>query len=147
MVANNILSARNLIPEIVTGKGSDKLFEMVHNHVEDACDRASHSSQQVLSMFSCGGKGFVMQRFSRCKERVANRMADCVPDTLTHIERYMDSAMDLETLLTAKMKELAPKEFEQFLHPVFEEDEWKLVLMGGVLGIVIGFFQAYALGL
>jgi hypothetical protein len=27
------------------------------------------------------------------------------------------------------------------LHPVFEEDEWKLVLVGGVLGIVLGVLQ------
>jgi len=32
------------------------------------------------------------------------------------------------------------------LHPVFEEDEWKLVLMGGVLGVIIGFAQIELLG-
>ena len=32
-------------------------------------------------------------------------------------------------------------EFEQLLHPVFLEDEWILISLGGVLGLVVGFVQ------
>ena len=35
--------------------------------------------------------------------------------------------------------------FERLLHPVFEPDEWKLILMGGALGVVIGLVQAYGI--
>ncbi|GLD96886.1 hypothetical protein PINS_up005569 [Pythium insidiosum] len=51
--------------------------------------------------------------------------------------------MDLEATLREKMKTLTSSQFEQLLHPIFQEDEWKLVLMGGVLGLVIGFLQAF----
>ncbi len=44
------------------------------------------------------------------------------------------------------MEALPPEEFEGLLHPVFQEDEWKLVLMGGVLGVIIGFAQIQILG-
>ena len=27
------------------------------------------------------------------------------------------------------------------LHPVFEEDEWKLIAVGGLLGMLVGVFQ------
>ena len=33
-------------------------------------------------------------------------------------------------------------EFEGVLHPVFEEDEWKLIAVGGLLGMWVGIFQA-----
>ena len=35
--------------------------------------------------------------------------------------------------------------FERLLHPVFESNEWKLILMGGVLGFMIGELHAVVL--
>lgn len=43
------------------------------------------------------------------------------------------------------MQGLSPAEFEGVLHPVFEEDEWKLILVGGALGAAVGVFQLYVL--
>jgi hypothetical protein len=55
----------------------------------------------------------------------------------------MDEVFDLDTTLTARMKKLPPSKFERLLHPVFEQDEPKLVVAGGVLGVVFGMFQVY----
>ncbi|KAJ0388784.1 hypothetical protein ATCC90586_010777 [Pythium insidiosum] len=62
---------------------------------------------------------------------------------MRQIENYATEAMDLEVTLREKMKELSSEQFEQLLHPIFEEDEWKLVLMGGGLGLAIGVLQAF----
>lgn len=39
------------------------------------------------------------------------------------------------------MRALSSEEFEGVLHPVFEEDELKLILVGGALGAAVGVFQ------
>ena len=39
------------------------------------------------------------------------------------------------------MSSLPPDEFVGFLRPVFQEDEWKLILVGAILGMVAGFLQ------
>jgi len=39
------------------------------------------------------------------------------------------------------MKGLPPDEFEGVLHPVFEEDEIKLIVIGGCLGALVGLAQ------
>tara|TARA_B100000780_G_C21077611_1_gene433861 strand:+ start:224 stop:493 length:270 start_codon:yes stop_codon:yes gene_type:complete len=41
------------------------------------------------------------------------------------------------------LRKLTPAEFERVLHPVFEEDELTLVLVGAVLGGVVGWAQAW----
>ena len=41
---------------------------------------------------------------------------------------------------------LSSAEFERLLHPVFEEDEFKLIIIGGLLGVAVGFGQYYGLG-
>ena len=37
------------------------------------------------------------------------------------------------------------KEFEGVLHPCFEEDEWILILVGGILGLFVGVAQLFLL--
>ena len=41
-----------------------------------------------------------------------------------------------------RLQALPCEEFEGVLHPVFEEDEWKLIAVGGLLGLWVGAFQA-----
>ena len=43
------------------------------------------------------------------------------------------------------MQSLSPLEFEGVLHPVFEEDEMKLIIVGGTLGAAVGVFQLLVL--
>jgi uncharacterized membrane protein YheB (UPF0754 family) len=69
-----------------------------------------------------------------------------LPQALSHIQHYTDSALNVKNLLREKMSNLPPSEFEGLLHPVFQEDEWKLVLMGGGLGVIIGITQIYITG-
>ena len=45
--------------------------------------------------------------------------------------------------LRGRLTALHPAEFEALLHPVFKEDEWKLVAVGGALGAAVGLLQAY----
>ena len=41
-------------------------------------------------------------------------------------------------------RELPAADFETLLPSVFRDDEWKLFLVGGVLGLAIGIGQVYA---
>ena len=53
----------------------------------------------------------------------------------------IDASLDLEADLSAKLKALPSAEFENLLHPVFQEDEFTLILVGGVLGAGAGMAQ------
>ena len=68
-----------------------------------------------------------------------------MPEALFELEEYSTKALDLENTLKEKMSELPPAEFEDLLHPVFQEDEFKLIIIGGLLGVAVGFAQYYGL--
>jgi len=140
IVATNVLSTKYLIPAIITGPCSDKLFELIHRHVHAACDNFTGVSRPVIKLF----RG--TEKYNRCKRKVGERLIASLSDTMRHVERQMDTAMDLENTLRERMSALPPTDFEELLHPVFQEDEWKLILMGGVLGVVVGMMQWYFLG-
>lgn len=140
IIAANVLCSKNLIPAIIRGRCSDKLFELVHKHIQGACDDYTGMTRLAIMWFAGQDK------YNHCKALVAKTMAEKMEETLCHVESSIDHAMDLETLITERLALLPAHDFEGLLHPVFQEDEWKLVLMGGVLGVLIGCFQWWALG-
>ena len=59
--------------------------------------------------------------------------------------REPTQALRLEETLRERIAALPPADFEDILHSVFKEDEWKLFALGGAMGLAIGLAQAYAL--
>jgi uncharacterized membrane protein YheB (UPF0754 family) len=83
--------------------------------------------------------------YAQIKNDVSAQLVAVLPAALAHIESYATHALDIETLLREKMGALPSKDFEALLHPVFEQDEWKLILIGGVLGLIVGLIQTFTL--
>jgi uncharacterized membrane protein YheB (UPF0754 family) len=63
------------------------------------------------------------------------------PHQYPHVHRYVSERLDIEKTLARRLKLLSPKEFEDLLHPVFQEDEAILITTGGVLGLIAGALQ------
>ncbi|CAI5737126.1 unnamed protein product [Hyaloperonospora brassicae] len=137
MVARDVLNSRNIFEAILKGPYSDRLFELVYDNVQEAVDAATGTTEKIIN-FSIG-----KETYANIKEDVTNHIVEIFPESLRHIESYATAAMDMEVTLREKMKLLSFEQFESLLHPIFEEDEWKLVVMGGVLGVVIGIVQVY----
>jgi len=57
------------------------------------------------------------------------------------VHDYTNLRLNLKATLTERMNKLTPQEFEQVLHPIFQEDELTLILAGAVLGAAAGFLQ------
>mmetsp|Transcript_102682 Transcript_102682/g.162306 ORF Transcript_102682/g.162306 Transcript_102682/m.162306 type:complete len:527 (-) Transcript_102682:98-1678(-) len=140
IVTDNVLYSRNIVRGILRGRLSDKLFALLHQAISKSTDKLIGES----------GKALVSLRridlLAKSKRKAAEIVLEQMPDTAKHVNSYLDTALDLERLLQEKLAKLPSADFEQLLHPVFQEDEWKLVLMGGVLGVVIGFIQWHFLG-
>lgn len=59
--------------------------------------------------------------------------------------QYISVATDVFRSNAYAMQRMPPDEFENLLHPVFQEDEWILILLGGVLGAIVGIAQVHFL--
>lgn len=137
MVAADVLNSRNIIEAILKGPYSDRLFELVYDNVQEAVNAGAAVTDKIIN-FSIGE-----ETYANIKDDITNHIVQKFPESLRQIEDYATTAMDLEVTLREKMKLLSSEQFENLLHPIFEEDEWKLVLMGGALGLAIGLLQAF----
>ena len=84
-------------------------------------------------------------KFSKMKEEIAKRTMDELPGVIHYSYDYTLKALDMERTICKAMKGLSSAEFEGVLHPVFQEDEAKLIVVGGVLGLGVGFVQLFFL--
>jgi len=64
-------------------------------------------------------------------------------DPIKHadVHNYVNQRLDIRDTLARRLKTLSPTEFEDLLHPVFQEDEICLIATGGVLGLFAGGLQ------
>ena len=84
-------------------------------------------------------------KFKKMKEDIATRTMEQLPSIIHHSYEYTDEALQMEKTLATAMKKLSSAEFEGVLHPVFREDELKLIIVGAILGAAVGFAQLYLL--
>ena len=76
-------------------------------------------------------------------DRLRATIGNGASSVLHPLHMYTDSALALKSTLEAKMKAMSSAEFEQVLHPIFQEDELTLIIAGAVLGAAAGVVQLW----
>ena len=150
LITAKILRADMILEAMYRGPSSDRLFVKITKHLQDACDRfAGYKKFKPLVEYALGS-----EQFELAKQEVIDGLMNCMElqcaETVLRVqremERYTDEAMDVERLLRTKMSQLSHRQFEGVLHPVFEQDEIKLIAIGAMLGLMVGLIQVYLIG-
>ncbi len=137
IISLRILTAENVYDNILYGKASDRLSEIVQFHIQKIVDQVGDNYGNVMEVMS-------KKRIDVIRNIVAFHFDYDFPIIIRKIYDYTEEALDIENTLRDKMSGLAPEEFQSFLRPVFQEDELKLILVGAFLGFVAGLVQLYA---
>ncbi|MFA5938547.1 MAG: DUF445 domain-containing protein [Sinimarinibacterium sp.] len=139
LIAQEIITPGNIIDAVLKGPLSDRIFSMVHREVQRLVDDQSGLAKPLV-VLAVGSR-----RYQEMKQVVAEKVMARLPATMKHVEEYAGKQMDLENLLSVKMAELSPEEFEGLLRPAFEQDEWILITVGAVLGFLVGEMQVFVM--
>ncbi|MBF0351994.1 MAG: DUF445 family protein [SAR324 cluster bacterium] len=137
LVTKEILNADNIIEAVVRGPASDQLFEIISRNVKKAIDSYAGMAKPFVQM-AVGTKGYITMKSRACDLIIAE-----VPRSLSLVTDYATESLAIEKTLVEKMRELTPTQFEGLLRPAFQEDEWILILVGAVLGLLVGLGQLF----
>lgn len=135
IIADNIMTMPKIFDAIFYGPSSDRLVKIIEGHVNDGIDNTAGYSSALIRITSGS------ESYDRVKSIACQRLIEEMPDHIHLVFDYAKQALDIEHTLNEKMSELPPDDFVGFLRPVFQEDEWKLILVGAVLGLLAGFLQ------
>lgn len=135
MLANEIFTFDRIFAAIINGPTKEKFVDMISIHAKKAIDEGVGISKPVVKFIA--GK----RNYDKMKDLVVEKTIKELPSSVKPVFPYAEEAMDLETVFREKMQALSPPEFVDFLRPVFQEDELKLILTGAFLGMAAGFGQ------
>ncbi len=133
--AGQVLKPENIMASLLRGPASDLLFSIVEKHLSEAVDGVPGRSKTILK-WVVGN-----EKYETMKQAVVNRIVVQLPASISTLYEYTEEALDLETTLRDNLQQLSSSEFEKILRPIFQEDEWILILVGAVLGALAGFAQ------
>jgi len=132
-------NAENLWDEMMNGTYKDKFESLIRQASKEFFDNQAGKTGKYLTNEFVGKQAY---------EKITNQMSDLlvrdIGKIIPYSYDYQDEALEIEITVSEKMGALRSIEFERVLHPVFEQDEIKLIVVGGVLGAIVGIIQYYA---
>ncbi len=137
LYADEILTPHNVMNALLRGPMSDRLFLLVQKQVRKTMDEQVGLAKPLV-VLAVGSR-----QYQEMKDVVARKVMERLPETMRHIEKYAADAMDVRNTIISKMKQLTADEFEGVLRPAFQQDEWKLIAVGAVLGFLVGELQVF----
>ncbi len=137
IVASKIITIENIFEYIIRGPGTVKLRAIVQKQIENTINETAGLLKSLVEI-STGSKLFIHIRNIACF-----RFMQELPMNIRHVFGYAENTLNLEQILREKMMGLSSSEFEAFLRPVFKEDEFKLIIIGAILGGFAGIAQYF----
>ncbi|MEV6768753.1 DUF445 family protein [Nocardia sp. NPDC051030] len=139
LIANEILTPENIIEAMLTGPQSDRLFSLIQHEVDRVVDEQAGIAKPLV-MFVIGSR-----EYEHMKRDAVALIRQRLPGTVKEMEDYAMDAIDVHHMVIDKMKLMTSEEYENLLRPAFKQDEWKIVMVGAVLGFLVGELQVLLL--
>ena len=132
IVADNIVTVRNIGNELLHGPRADRTRAMIQSALRPAVDRATGAVQPLVRM-AVGPREYDAIRDSLAEEGV-----DYTITPLQDEQFNREQSRNIRTLIADRVREMSSKDFAELLRSGMREDEWLLVLHGAVLGFGAG---------
>lgn len=137
IIEKKLLTSKNITNALLHGPGSSALLELMELNVNDAFDRYISVAQPYFVL------GVGTENYYKMKRLSSKRIFEDSDKYLGYAHEYATEALNVADDLCEKMEKLTPEEFEGVLRPAYQQDEWKLILAGAILGMGAGFMQLY----
>ena len=133
IVATRVLNADNIVQTVIESDGINRMNEIVEHRVGELIAKYEAHPMAVV----------VLPKDKRpaLRAEVLDRIKAEWPKPGGFFHTFAGEAVDLHGELERRMKALDRDSYEGVLRPAFQQDEWKLIAAGAVLGTVAGILQ------
>lgn len=132
-VATRVLNADNIVNTVMESGGAARMNEIIERRVGELIDRYETHPMAVLLVPEKGRAAL--------RSELLERIKDEWPKPGGFFHTFAGHSVDLNGELERRMKALDRESYEGVLRPAFQQDEWKLIAAGAVLGTVAGILQ------
>jgi uncharacterized membrane protein YheB (UPF0754 family) len=133
VIADRVLNSDNLIKHLSEGPSREPVMQIVEDQVE-ASMKVYERDTMVAMLIS-------KEKIAEAKVDMLERVRGADMATSGPVHAFADQSDRIRAQLEKNLLALDSEEFGGVLRPVFQKDEWKLILAGGVIGTIIGALQ------
>ena len=128
-----MLNADNIVISVMDSPGATRMNEIVEQRVGELIDK--YEAHPMAAMVLPAEKRPALR--AELLERIQREW----PKPGGFFHTFSGEAVDLQGELESRMAALDRVSYEGVLRPAFQQDEWKLILAGAVLGATAGVLQ------
>jgi hypothetical protein len=132
-VATRVLNADNIVATVMNGDGAARMNEIVEHRISELI--AKYEAHPMAKLVVPEEKRPALR--ADLLERIQTEW----PKRGGFFHTFAGESVDLQGELERRMKALDRESYEGVLRPAFQQDEWKLIAAGAVLGTVAGILQ------
>lgn len=131
MVAEELMTVEKVSRSMVFGRHSHRTRAIIQKHIRPVLDQAG--ILKLITQVTVGTSGY-----AEIKKALHEKAISVSTEPFHDDEFNRQRAPIVAEAINSRMSALTPAEFQDVLRPAFQEEEWQLMLIGGVLGMVAG---------
>ena len=129
-----VLTAKEVVHTLVHGERSDRTLSMLRAHISDIMEHKL--IVQLITQVAVGPEGYADLKDAALEKAIL------YTEELAEDQSFNQTqAKAVQEMLHQRISAQPPAEFQDLIRPIFHEDEWILVAIGGVLGALVGWGQ------
>ncbi|MBL4868199.1 MAG: DUF445 family protein [Pseudomonadales bacterium] len=137
-MTNSVLNPQSIAQYVMKSAAADKIYALVNRHIKKTIDNVVGIGKPIV-LATMGTQNYIDMKNS-VLDRISGSTMN-IPSSISDGIAYTERALDLENEIVDQMKSFTSLEFDGFVRPIFEEDEWILYAVGGALGFLAGWTQ------
>ena len=135
VVTNDLITLKSIMTEMMYGKRKHKTRQIIKRHMNVLLESPF---VRMSLQFSLGSK-----EYAKLKTNLIDRSIEITMVPVSDPEFNASRAKKIYTMFRDRIRMLTPREFQNLLRPAFQEDEWILIVLGGVTGFIAGLIHLF----
>jgi uncharacterized membrane protein YheB (UPF0754 family) len=129
-----VLTAQEVVHTLVHGERSDRTMSLLRAHISDIME--NKLIVQLVTQAAVGPEGY-----ADLKDAALEKAIQYTEELAEDRQFNQTQAQAVQQMLNERIAAQPPAEFQDLVRPIFHEDEWILVAIGGALGALVGWGQ------
>lgn len=135
LVSAELISFQEIEEKITNSRNLDKVLPFIEERIDDFLRRKLSEVFPIISMFI--GDSTINQ----LKSVFMEELKGIFPEMIRKYMKNLESEMDLEQMVTAKVAKFSSEKMESILIQIMSKEFRFVEIIGGVLGFLIGILQ------
>ena len=130
----DVLTAKEVVHTLVHGARSDRTMALLRAHISEIME--NKLVVQLVTQTAVGPEGY-----ADLKDAALEKAIQYTEELAEDKDFNREQARVVQVMLNERISAQPPAEFQDLVRPIFHEDEWILVAIGGALGALVGWGQ------